>query len=168
MPGGQGPSNVTYIINQGEDPVKGAAAVIRKGYKEVSFAGHSIVDTEDPETIEVLRNKPNVICLEDEEAKKPKVYTEEEVQKMKEITRRVNSVLSDFFLKIELTLVDFKIEFGKDSSGKLMVGDELNCDSMRLWEVDTGEAFDKDVYRKGGSLDQVKDVYVKSLRRIVG
>lgn len=93
---------------------------------------------------------------------------EEEVQKMKEITRRVNAVLLDFFQKIELTLVDFKIEFGRDSAGELMIGDELNCDSMRLWEIDTGEAFDKDVYRKGGSLDQVKGIYVKSLRRIVG
>ncbi len=87
---------------------------------------------------------------------------------MKELTRKSNTVLSEFFLKLGLTLVDFKLEFGTDAEGEMVLGDELNCDSMRLWEIDTGEALDKDVYRRGGSLDQVKKVYEDSLRRIVG
>ncbi len=93
--------------------------------------------------------------------------SKEETEKMKEITRKTNKILSDLFLKIGLTLVDFKIEFGRDSKQEIMMGDEINCDSMRLWETKTGEALDKDVYRKGGSLDDVKKVYEESLRRIV-
>jgi len=92
----------------------------------------------------------------------------DEADEMKKITRKVNEVLSNFFLDIGLLLVDFKIEFGRDSEGKIVVGDEINCDSMRLWETDTGEVLDKDIYRKGGSLDEVKRVYEESLHRIVG
>jgi len=91
----------------------------------------------------------------------------EETARMKEITRRANTVLSNFFHKIGLILVDFKIEFGRDSTGNIMVGDEINCDSMRLWRIDTREPLDKDIYRRGGSLEDVKRVYEESLRRIV-
>lgn len=92
----------------------------------------------------------------------------EETEKMKEITRKANKILTDLFLKKGLTLVDFKVEFGRDSKQEITLGDELNCDSMRLWEINTGEALDKDVYRKGGSLEDVKKVYEESLCRVVG
>jgi len=91
-----------------------------------------------------------------------------QTEEMKELTRKSNTILSNFFLKIALTLVDFKLEFGTNSAGEVVLGDELNCDSMRLWEIDTGEAFDKDVYRRGGSLSEVKKVYETSRRIIVG
>jgi phosphoribosylaminoimidazole-succinocarboxamide synthase len=92
----------------------------------------------------------------------------EETEKMKEITRKANKILLELFLKRGLTLVDFKLEFGRDLKREIVLGDELNCDSMRLWEIDTGEALDKDVYRKGGSLEDVRKIYEKGLRRIVG
>ncbi len=92
---------------------------------------------------------------------------EDEIAQMKQITRQVNQVLTPFFAKRGLTLVDFKIEFGRDSTGHLLVGDELNADSMRLWEVETGTIFDKDVYREGAELNKVSEVYQDVYQRIV-
>ncbi len=92
---------------------------------------------------------------------------EDEIAQMKKITRQVNQVLAPFFAKRGLTLVDFKIEFGRDSTGHLLVGDELNADSMRLWDIETGAIFDKDVYREGAELNKVSEVYQDVYQRIV-
>jgi hypothetical protein len=65
---------------------------MRQGYKEIRFFANSIVEIDDPETIEFLRRQPDVICLDDEEAKKPKMYTEAELEA--EIQRRLAAVES--------------------------------------------------------------------------
>jgi len=91
-----------------------------------------------------------------------------EVKRLKELTLKVNRALSRFMVKRGLQLVDFKIEVGRDSRGKLRVGDELNIDCMRLWDLKTGEARDKDIYRKGGKLDEVAQTYLQSYKLIVG
>lgn len=91
-----------------------------------------------------------------------------EVQKIKNITRKANRILSKFMDKLGLQLVDFKLEFGRDSRGRLRIGDELNIDCMRLWKKDTGESLDKDVYRSGESLEKVSRVYDESYKLIVG
>jgi len=92
---------------------------------------------------------------------------EEEIAYIKRITHHVNETLSPFFAKRGLTLVDFKIEFGRDTEGNLRVGDELNADSMRLWDTQTGTIFDKDVYREGTDLNQVSKVYQDVHNRIL-
>ena len=62
--------------------------------------------------------------------------------------REVNCLLKSIFYKIGLTLVDFKLEFGYDSEGNLLLADELSPDGMRLWKEGTSESFDKDLFRK--------------------
>ena len=64
------------------------------------------------------------------------------------IAREVNAILQDIFNKIDLTLVDFKLEFGYDSEQNLLLADELSPDGMRLWKKGTKESFDKDLFRK--------------------
>ncbi len=96
------------------------------------------------------------------------LMSKEEIRTVKKITRKINKVLSKYMLKLGLRLVDFKVEFGRDKTGKLRVGDELNIDSMRLWNLKTGESMDKDVYRQGESLEKVSQVYVQTYKLIVG
>jgi len=91
-----------------------------------------------------------------------------EVKRLKELALKVNRALSRFMTKRGLQLVDFKIEVGRDSQGELRVGDELNIDCMRLWDLKTGEVKDKDIYRRGGKLDEVARTYFQSYKLIVG
>ena len=67
---------------------------------------------------------------------------------MEHIAREVNGILSKIFRKIGLTLVDFKLEFGYDTEGNLLLADELSPDGMLLWKEGTHESFDKDLFRK--------------------
>lgn len=94
--------------------------------------------------------------------------TEREVKEIKKLTKTVGKRLSMLMANRGLKLVDFKLEFGRDSEGRLRVGDELNGDSMRLWDLKTGRGVDKDLYRKGAPLKQVLKVYEEAYRRIVG
>ena len=75
----------------------------------------------------------------------------EELQTVKEITYQINNILKDFFLKLNLTLVDFKLEFGRDSSGQIILADEFSPDNCRLWDRNTKngkiESLDKDRFR---------------------
>lgn len=90
-----------------------------------------------------------------------------EIREMEEITLNVNKVLTKFMKKRGLSLVDFKIEFGRDGDGKLLVGDEINADSMRVWKG-SGEILDKDVYRKGGTLEHVLQTYISYFKTVMG
>ena len=75
----------------------------------------------------------------------------EELHQVKEITYKINNILKDFFLKLNLTLVDFKLEFGRDSSGQIILADEFSPDNCRLWDRNTKngkiESLDKDRFR---------------------
>ena len=70
------------------------------------------------------------------------------VGEMEIVAMEVNNLLKDVFTSIGLTLVDFKLEFGYDADRNLLLADELSPDSMRLWEDETNESFDKDLFRK--------------------
>jgi phosphoribosylaminoimidazole-succinocarboxamide synthase len=87
-----------------------------------------------------------------------------ELTSVKKQALRVNEILRAFFDEYGITLVDFKLEFGK-SGGEIILGDEISMDSMRLWDKKTGESFDKDVYRfdKG----DVMTAYRQVLERII-
>ncbi|MBN1432404.1 MAG: phosphoribosylaminoimidazolesuccinocarboxamide synthase [Methanomicrobiaceae archaeon] len=76
------------------------------------------------------------------------ILTPEELGQVREMTLKINEILFEFFDKLGLLLVDFKIEFGR-LDGEIVLGDEISMDSMRLWDKETGESFDKDVYRFG-------------------
>ena len=93
----------------------------------------------------------------------------DECDQIREITSNVNTALIEFFDTKEITLVDFKIEIGRDSEGNFLVADEINGDSCRLWtKSQDGKIFDKDAYRKGKSLDEVKKVYINLYTQIIG
>jgi len=78
---------------------------------------------------------------------------------MKSLMLRVNSLLKRFFELDGFILVDFKLEFGHDENNYLLVGDELNHDSMRIWEVETLRCFDKNIYRTGSTFEKVIETY---------
>ncbi len=78
-----------------------------------------------------------------------KIATEEQLAKIREITLKINKVLSEFLIERGLILVDFKIEFGLDADGNIILGDEISPDTTRLWDVETLDNFDKDIFRKG-------------------
>ena len=61
---------------------------------------------------------------------------------------KINEIMKRFFLKMDLKLVDFKLEFGKDSDGKIILADEISPDTCRLWDVNTNEKLDKDRFRR--------------------
>ena len=77
---------------------------------------------------------------------------------------RINDILKELFLSLDITLVDFKLEFGKDNYNNIMLIDELSPDNFRLWDVNTGKKMDKDVFREGTG--SITDVYEDVLKRI--
>nr|WP_230743203.1 phosphoribosylaminoimidazolesuccinocarboxamide synthase [Methanocella sp. CWC-04] len=74
------------------------------------------------------------------------LVTEKELRKIRKIALRVNEVLQEYFDERGLVLPDFKLEFGKIDK-KIVVADEISCDTMRLWKKGTGQSLDKDVFR---------------------
>ena len=82
---------------------------------------------------------------------------------MEQTAREVNGILSKIFRKIDLTLVDFKLEFGYDSEQNLLLADELSPDGMRLWKE--GKSFDKDLFRDGkGDIVEAYKYILQELR----
>ncbi|MDD6327247.1 MAG: phosphoribosylaminoimidazolesuccinocarboxamide synthase [Eubacteriales bacterium] len=77
-----------------------------------------------------------------------KLITRDEYAYVKSTTLKINELLKEFFLKFNLKLVDFKIEFGKTEDGEILLADEISPDSCRLWDVDTNQKYDKDVFRQ--------------------
>lgn len=77
------------------------------------------------------------------------IVTQDTLNKIREMTLVINKTLSKFFKEHGLILVDFKLEFGFDRDGNLVLGDEISPDTTRLWDAETHENFDKDIFRKG-------------------
>jgi phosphoribosylaminoimidazole-succinocarboxamide synthase len=103
--------------------------------------------------------------LTDQHLRLLQLATDDEIEKIKQATLRAASLLEKFFDERGATLVDFKLEFGRDVNGQLVVGDELSPDSWRLWDKQTKEILDKDRFRK--DLPQVFELgYAEPLRRI--
>jgi phosphoribosylaminoimidazole-succinocarboxamide synthase len=75
--------------------------------------------------------------------------TESQLKQMRSITLRVNTAVSVLLRDKGIELVDFKIEFGVNGEGKLLVGNEFTPDSCRMWDVATGKTLDKDLFRQG-------------------
>ena len=73
--------------------------------------------------------------------------TEAEINEIKAMAFKVNEVMKDYFDHLNVTLVDFKLEFGKTSDGKIILADEISPDTCRLWDKTTGEKLDKDRFR---------------------
>ncbi|MBR6219097.1 MAG: phosphoribosylaminoimidazolesuccinocarboxamide synthase [Clostridia bacterium] len=95
-----------------------------------------------------------------------KLATEEEIDLITRYAFRVNEVLKDYFLKLNITLVDFKLEFGRLPDGSIVLADEISPDTCRFWDRDTGEKLDKDRFRR--DLGGVEDAYNEVMRRLTG
>lgn len=92
------------------------------------------------------------------------VKTQEEIETIKGITRKVNDILKEFLLEKGIKLVDFKLEFGYDTAGNLILADEVSPDTCRFWDASTNEIMDKDRFRK--DMGDVRKFYEEVLRRI--
>ena len=89
---------------------------------------------------------------------------DEDYEDIKELSSKVNNLLRSFFDEIGIDLIDFKMEFGKNSKEKVLLCDEISPDSCRLWDKESGEPMDKDRFRQDMGL--VEEKYQEILRRI--
>ena len=90
--------------------------------------------------------------------------TRDELDEIYRITARINDILKAFFLEQNVILVDFKLEFGKDSAGNIILADEISPDTCRFWDATSLEKLDKDRFRR--DLGNVREAYVEMLGRI--
>ena len=92
--------------------------------------------------------------------------TKEEIQTIETLAFKVNQVLKDYFLKLGVRLVDFKLEFGRLPDGKIVLADEISPDTCRFWDAKTGEKLDKDRFRR--DMGGVEDAYREMMHRVLG
>lgn len=90
--------------------------------------------------------------------------TAEQLAQMKALTFKVNEVLSKLFDDAGMLLVDFKLEFGVDGEGNIVLGDEFSPDGCRLWDKETRKKLDKDRFRQG--LGGVVEAYEEVAARL--
>lgn len=91
--------------------------------------------------------------------------TKEDINTIKTYALKVNEVLKEFWKECGVTLVDFKLEFGKTGDGTIILADEISPDTCRLWDSKTGEKLDKDRFRR--DLGGVEDAYTEVMKRAV-
>lgn len=104
--------------------------------------------------------------ITDEHVDMLNLATAEEVAELKQKAREINRVLIGFFKEIGVDLVDFKIEFGRDTDGNILLADEISPDTCRLWDIETKQKLDKDVFRR--NLGNLTEAYELILTRLGG
>jgi phosphoribosylaminoimidazole-succinocarboxamide synthase len=92
------------------------------------------------------------------------LVTRAERGEVERLALRVNEVLSAFFAERRVILVDYKLEFGTDSEGNIILGDEISPDTCRFWDAETREKLDKDRFRR--DLGGVEEAYEEMLNRV--
>ncbi|MGM9636484.1 MAG: phosphoribosylaminoimidazolesuccinocarboxamide synthase [Eubacteriales bacterium] len=92
--------------------------------------------------------------------------TKKDLDTISAYTFKINEIMKKFFLKLNIELVDFKLEFGKLDDGTIVLADEISPDTCRLWDATTHEKLDKDRFRR--DLGHVEDAYQEILKRIFG
>ena len=92
------------------------------------------------------------------------IATQEEIDTLTEKALKINEVLKEFFADAGIILVDYKVEFGKDKDGNIILGDEISPDSCRLWDSETLDMLDKELFRKGNRKDiqDLRELVIKS------
>ena len=143
--------------------------VIIRNISAGSFAKHYGVDEGivfDAPTIEFSYKNDELgdPLLNEYHALALKLATKEEIETIKAYSFRVNEVLKEFWKGCGVTLVDFKLEFGRLSDGTIVLADEISPDTCRLWDSATGEKLDKDRFRR--DLGGVEDAYQEIMRRL--
>ena len=94
-----------------------------------------------------------------------KLATREEIELIKSMTFKVNEVMKQYFDTLNVTLVDFKLEFGKTADGQIVLADEISPDTCRLWDKTTGEKLDKDRFRR--DMGGVEEAYQEIMKRVM-
>lgn len=89
--------------------------------------------------------------------------TRPEIDRIQELTLKINGLMTAFFAKLNLDLVDFKLEFGR-YKGEIILADEISPDTCRLWETGTGRKLDKDRFRH--DLGDIEQAYQEVLARV--
>ncbi|WP_035722292.1 phosphoribosylaminoimidazolesuccinocarboxamide synthase [Gracilibacillus boraciitolerans] len=138
--------------------VAAGSIVRRTGIKEKTIFNPPLVEFfyKKDELGDPLINDEHALLLTD--------ATESDLQQLKEMARQVNEYLQAFFKEINLQLVDFKLEFGRNAHGDIILSDEVSPDTCRLWDIATGEKMDKDVFRE--DLGDLVTVYDHILTRL--
>ena len=95
-----------------------------------------------------------------------KLATAEEIDTIRTMALKVNNLLKDYFAKLNVTLVDFKLEFGRLADGTIVLADEISPDTCRFWDSTTGEKLDKDRFRR--DMGGVEEAYQEMMRRLTG
>lgn len=90
--------------------------------------------------------------------------TKEELEEIYNLTKKINKLLFDYFDKRDIILIDFKIEFGRNKDGEIILADEISPDSSRFWDKITLNKLDKDRFRR--DLGNVIEGYKEILKRI--
>jgi len=93
-----------------------------------------------------------------------KLATAEEIETIEKYAFKINQVLKAFWLSAGVTLVDFKLEFGRLSDGTIVLADEISPDTSRLWDVKTHEKLDKDRFRR--DMGGVEEAYAEIMKRM--
>ncbi|MDQ0247850.1 phosphoribosylaminoimidazole-succinocarboxamide synthase [Bacillus fengqiuensis] len=104
--------------------------------------------------------------ITDDHALMLELATKEELEEIKQKALAVNEVLIPYFKEKNITLVDFKLEFGKTVAGQIILADEISPDTCRFWDSKTNQKLDKDVFRR--DLGKLTDAYNEILTRIGG
>ena len=143
-----------------------ALEVIIRNVSAGSFAKHYGVEEGivfDEPTIEFSYKNDDLgdPLLNEYHALALKVATKEEIETIKKYAFKVNEVLQEYFLKLGVRLIDFKLEFGKTADGKIVLADEISPDTCRFWDAKTGEKLDKDRFRRdmGGVEAAYKEIF---------
>lgn len=96
--------------------------------------------------------------VNDLDAQALNIANEDQLSKMRGLALKINIALINLFKEINITLIDFKVEFGIDKQNHIILADEISPDSCRLIDVDTKESLDKDIFRKNEG-DMMKGYY---------
>lgn len=130
----------------------------RLGVKEGSVLPQPVVEfyLKDDQLNDPFINDDHITALE--------LATEDEVIELKKKALEVNEQLKKLFSSVGITLVDFKLEFGKDSDGTILLADEISPDTCRLWDKNTNNRLDKDVFRL--NTGDIVPVYQEVLNRL--
>lgn len=130
----------------------------RLGLEEGTLLKHPIVEfyLKDDELGDPLLTNAHLDLLE--------IASSEELDMLHTMALKVNQVLLPIFSDIGVTLVDFKLEFGKTADGSILLADEISPDTCRLWDKETNKKLDKDVFRRNlGSLTEVYEIILSRL-----
>ena len=92
--------------------------------------------------------------------------TREEIDEIKAMAFKVNDILKEYFLSLNVKLIDFKLEFGRLADGKIVLADEISPDTRRFWDAQTNEKLDKDRFRR--DMGGVEDAYKEMMKRVFG